>query len=201
MLSTQKCANYRIEKQIHVLLELRRTQPPPELFYYRERMRGDRMSRDFIEALFRKYYTSLKMYATAVLDDPIQAEDVVQEVFRIACTKDVQKELEIEAPWPWLKKILQNVMSNHRRAENKRETHEVSMETLPEYALISDSDPVTLRTKYQGLISERDLDLVIYMSTNRATYQDAAEKFGIISAEACRKRVKRAIDKIRRKLK
>lgn len=158
------------------------------------------MSRDFVEALFRKYYDSLIRYARAILADPQQAEDAVQEVFRIACSKDAQADLDIEKPWPWLKKILRNVASNCRRKNEKREHHEVSIETIPEEISASSQSSLELRAKYRGIADDEDLEILIYMSTTRATYQEAADKFGIVSAEACRKRLKRALTDMKKNL-
>lgn len=158
------------------------------------------MSRDFIEALFRKYYGDLLRYARAILADPQEVEDAVQDVFKIACSKDAQRDLDIKMPWPWLKKILRNVASNYKRKDEKRDHHEVSIETIPEEISAPSQSPAELRAKYSGIADDEDLEILIYKSTTKATYQEIADKFGIVSAEACRKRIKRALTDMKKKL-
>lgn len=170
-------------------------------FDYRNKEQcGDTMVDELIESMFRKNYKSLRIYATSILGNPNEADDMVQEVFKIVTKKASEMDLtQIEQPKLWLQQILRNVISNYRRVEGKRSQREVSIETVLEGELITEDDILALRTKYAGALPDKDLELVIYIATTKATYQDAADHFDLPSAEACRKRYKKAIKELRKK--
>lgn len=162
-------------------------------------MCGDLMPDKVIEELFREHYQGLMIYATAVLGDSGVADDMVQEVFKIVCKKATETDLaKIEYPKAWLRKILKYVMLNHFQVENKKNKHEVSIETVLDGNLVSDDDILSLHIKYAGIVSDEDLELVIYIATTHSTYQDAADHFGLPSADACRKRYKKALSVMRK---
>jgi len=70
-----------------------------------------------ITRLFLLYYRRLLLYAKSVLHDDYLAEEVVQEVFRIACQKPEVLCSEVDNQLSWLATVLRRVISNTRRSQ------------------------------------------------------------------------------------
>ena len=77
--------------------------------------------RQRIEELYMQMYDKLFVYARSSLSNDSQAEEAVQETFRIACTR---ADVLYTSPNPegWLVNTLKNVLSNmaHNRATASR---------------------------------------------------------------------------------
>lgn len=151
---------------------------------------------DLVERWYRDYATFLFHFACQFVDHLV-AEEAVQETFRIVCG---MKGLEaIAHPKTWLWKITRNIIQNSIRERKKWAALLVDME-LPEDAFGRKEDETDVELSYAGLISAEDLHLLKLLAVDGHTYRSAGKEFNL-SAEACRKRAKRAGAELKEKLK
>lgn len=144
-----------------------------------------------METWYRQYAALIFHYARQ-FEDRYGAEEVVQETFRIAW--EALQKAEITYPKTWLRKTAENVMRNRLREREKRRRLQAGMEDLPEEK--QSEDPVNVELEYGGLIDPKDLYLLRLLAVDGDTYAEAARKLNT-TAEACRKRAKRAQKKLR----
>lgn len=149
-----------------------------------------------IEEWYRQYSKLLLHYACQFVDYH-SAEEVVQETFRVAWESIQQK--EIEHPKTWLRRITENVIKNRIREREKWKDLLANLDEIPEEALGKSEDPVNVELEYEGLIDQQDLHLLKLLAVDGYTYPEAARELDS-TAEACRKRAKRAEEKLRKLL-
>lgn len=142
---------------------------------------------NLIEEWYQKYSRFLHLYASQFID-PHSAEEIVQETFRVVCeTADIHK---IRHPKTWLRKISSLVLKNWIRDREKWKAILVDLETLSENTLGQIENPINVELEYAGLIKPNELHLLKLLSYGY-TYADVARELGS-TAEACRKKAKRA---------
>lgn len=142
---------------------------------------------NLIEEWYQKYSSFLHLYVSQFIDHH-SAEEIVQETFRVVCeTADIH---EIRHPKTWLRKIASLVLKNWIRDREKWKAILVDLETLSEDALGQIKDPINVELEYAGLIKPDELHLLKLLSSGY-TYADAAHELDS-TAEACRKKAKRA---------
>lgn len=149
-----------------------------------------------IEEWHRQYSKLLLHYACQFVDYH-SAEEVVQETFRVAWESIQQK--EIEHPKTWLRRITENVIKNRIREREKWKDLLANLDEIPEEALGKSEDPVNVELEYEGLIDQQDLHLLKLLAVDGYTYPEAARELDS-TAEACRKRARRAEEKLRKLL-
>ena len=157
---------------------------------------NSKQDNDFVEFWYRQYSTYLFRYACLFVDSHT-AEEVVQETFRFVCEKGPLD--QIEHPKTWLRKITEYVIKNRSREREKWMTMLVDAEKLPDDFWGRHEDETNIELEYAGVVSRDDLHLLKLLAVDGYTYVEAAKEFEITS-EACRKRAKRAADKLRKKL-
>jgi len=149
-----------------------------------------------IELLYRQTSSKLYIYALNALDSTSQAEEAVQETFRIACTKpeDVLGSIN---PVGWLVKTLKNVISNMRRTQAR--LNRMIMSSIPYQDIIVEAPDKAenIDTMYSDLLKPEEYELLKKIVVNQYSVLDAANELGI-SVEACKKRVQRAKNKLKR---
>lgn len=150
-------------------------------------------SQRVIESWYRQYSTFLFNYSHQFVDFHT-AQEVVQESFRI--TWEVIQRTEIQYPKAWLISVAKNVMRNRDRQRARWRDFLAGLE-LPQERQYC--DPVDVELEYAGLIDRRDLHLLKLLAVDGYTYPEAAAELGL-TAEACRKRAKRAEEKLRKLL-
>jgi len=158
---------------------------------------NSKQDNDFVEFWYRQYSTYLFRYACLFVDSHT-AEEVVQEAFRIVCEKGSLD--QIEHPKTWLRKITEYVIKNRSREREKWKAMLVDVENLPDDFWGRHEDEPNIELEYAGVVSQDDLHLLKLLAVDGYTYVEAAREFKTTS-EACRKRAKRAEDKLRKKLK
>lgn len=142
---------------------------------------------NLIKEWYQTYSSFLHLYASQFVDFH-SAEEIVQETFRVVCeTADIH---EIRYPKAWLRKVASLVLKNWLRAREKWRAILIELEPLPEGALGQREDPVNVELEYAGFIKPDELRLLELLSSGY-TYADAARELDS-TAEACRKRAKRA---------
>lgn len=152
----------------------------------------------FIKKLYLQMYDFLLEYAKASLGSVSLAEEAVQDTFVIAWKK--QDALSIsDNPEGWLVNTLKNVISNTRKSQNS------ANQLLQAYLAvnrITDTEAesqLPFEMLYQDLAETEELKLIREMAVDGCSYLEMAERRGI-SMEACRKRVQRAKEFLRKKL-
>ena len=146
-----------------------------------------------IEEWYRQYSKVLLLYACQFVDYH-SAEEVVQETFRVAW--ETIQDKEIEYPKTWLRKIAKNVIKNRVRGRERWKDLLANVDEVPEEALGKSEEPVNVELEYDGLIDQQDLHLLKLLAIDGYTYPEAAQVLDS-TAEVCRKRVKRAEQKLR----
>ena len=154
-------------------------------------------SRD-IARLYKEMYNKLYTYAHAVLQEKELSEELVQETFKIACGKPSEP-LTSPNPQGWLMKALKNTMKNARRKRATMAKYIVPAEAVDIDQLTVPDPGDNIDLMYSGLLSEEEFQLVKWVAVDRYTMLEAAEELGI-SEEACKKRVQRAKEKMRKNL-
>ena len=151
-----------------------------------------------IEQLYRAHYQRLYLYAKALLQDEHLAEEAVQDTFHIACGRVEELQLS-EDPAGWLMVAEKNVIRNMERSRSS--LYSVMKRDIPyeNAALGAKSDEISVDVLYGGILPEEDFRLLKRIALDGWTYLEAAEELSI-SVEACRKRVQRSKEKLRKKL-
>lgn len=152
-----------------------------------------------IERLYLQLYPLLFEYARSSLSSDSLAEEAVQDTFRIACQKP---EAMINSPNPegWIMNTLKNVLKNTIRNQN------ISRRILLDYfaSNINDitvtNDRVGLEILYEDVADLEEFKMVKAMALEGKSYLEMSQEFGI-SMAACRKRMQRARETLRKKIK
>ena len=152
-----------------------------------------------IERLYLQLYPLLFEYARSSLSSDSLAEEAVQDTFRIACQKP---EAMINSPNPegWIMNTLKNVLKNTIRNQN------ISRRILLDYfaSNINDitvtNDRVGLEILYEDVADLEEFKMVKAMALEGKSYLEMSQEFGI-SMAACRKRMQRAREILRKKIK
>ena len=152
-----------------------------------------------IERLYLQLYPLLFEYARSSLSSDSLAEEAVQDTFRIACQKP---EAMINSPNPegWIMNTLKNVLRNTIRNQN------ISRRILLDYfaSNINDitvtNDRVGLEILYEDVADLEEFKMVKAMSLEGKSYLEMSQELGI-SMAACRKRMQRARETLRKKIK
>lgn len=150
-----------------------------------------------IEDLYRKMYSLLFEYARSALPNDSLAEEAVQDTFRVACQKP---EALWESPNPegWLVKTLKNVIYNTVSSRT------MTVRLLKDYIhlrlneISASEDLEEIETQYGDIAESEELKLLKEMALEGKSYLEMAQERGI-SVVACRKRMQRAREFLRKK--
>lgn len=135
-------------------------------------------------------YDSVYIYAYSALSSPSLAEEVVQEVFRIACAKP-NAVMGSDNPNGWVMNTAKNVIFNMRRTYSRMAT--LVVRTLHEEGEVVDPSKCDDYTtaEYSDLLAPAEFELIKRMALDKCSPGEMALELGI-SVEACKKRVLRA---------
>lgn len=154
---------------------------------------------EWIGQLYKEMFDSLCVYAKNALSDPAIAEEVVQNVFCIACAKHDEL-LQSENPKGWLMKTLKNVIQNTKRQRAKMKKLVILSLDSEESNLLAKYDEEDVDILYGDLAPREDFQILKLVALENYSMKRAADEFGI-SVEACKKRVQRIKSYLRKKLK
>lgn len=151
-----------------------------------------------IERLYHQMFCLLFEYARSSLSSDALAEEAVQETFAIACQKP---EALCASPNPegWLVNTLKNVILNmlrSRRAASRILTDYISSRASE---LPGSNDQVDVEFLYDDIAESEEFKLLKEMALEGRSQLEMAKERGI-SVEACRKRVQRAKESLRKKV-
>lgn len=151
-----------------------------------------------IAELYLEMYKNLLQYAKAKLNnDLLLAEEVVQETFRIACTKP-EDICTSKNPQGWLKQTLKFVIQNEWRTQASVRDRQEVYNSAHEMDAVSE-DKLNLSLLYGNLSGTEEFRLVKEMALEGKSQQEIAEERGI-SLNACKKRIQRAKMTLRKKI-
>ena len=141
-------------------------------------------------------YYKLTAYAQSALNNRLQAEEAVQDTFRIACAKP-DALLSSKNPRDWLFETLKNVIKNILRSRARLNNLLISID-IDIY--VEDTNSTYAHEKnidlmYLNIAEKEDYKLLKKIAFEKCTMLEAAQELGIF-VEACKKRVQRARKKI-----
>ena len=122
-----------------------------------------------------------------------------QETFRIACQKP-EELLNSPRPEGWLINTLKHVISNmiRNKAIANRILSEYIASQTQEYS--ESADRIRFEILYENICEMEEFQLIKEMAVDGLSHLEMAEKRGI-SVAACKKRVQRAKEILRKKIK
>lgn len=152
----------------------------------------------FLEQLYRQHYQKLFLYAKAVVKNEHLAEEAVQDTFHIACVR-IEELRRSENRAGWLVQTLKNVLRNMERTHSS--LYAALRNHLPyeDRLLGSHRDEVDVELLYGGILTQEEFQLLRRIALDRCSFLEASEELGI-SVAACRKRVQRIKEKMRKNL-
>jgi len=158
----------------------------------------DTAQRKRIEELYLEMFDMLMVYARSALDCDGLAEEAVQETFRIACQKPAQV-CESVNPQGWLVQTLKyticNIQSNQASAKRLLDKY---LETQGKGRVFWE-DRYDLRVLYNNVADTEEFKLLAEMAIEGRSHLEMAASRGI-SVDACKKRVQRAKEKLKKKI-
>lgn len=151
-----------------------------------------------IEELYLEMYDKLMVYARANLESESLAEEAVQDTFRIACQKP-DKLCNSPNPQGWLVQTLKNTICNMKRsrAVAKRIVEQYMMTQIKELSIAEDRIHVNIL--YENVADTEEFKLLTEMAIEGRSHEEMANSRGI-TINACKKRVQRAKETLRKKI-
>ncbi len=152
-----------------------------------------------IEQCYLSCYRPLLAYARAALGREALAEEAVQETFGIVCRKP-EEFLAAENRRAWVYQVLKYVIQNQRRVQARAERFfSASVEDTAPEALGSYRDPPDPDLLYGDLAKTEEYRLIRRLTEEKLSMLELSQELGI-SVSACKKRVQRAREFLRRRL-
>lgn len=151
-----------------------------------------------IERLYLRMYEQLYVYARCTMENDSLAEEAVQETFRIACQKP-EAVCESVKPEGWLVNTLKYVMANmERRRMTANRILKGYMLSQAEDMTITE-DGIKLEVLYGAIAELDEFKLIKEIAVDGRSQLEMAQARSI-SLAACKKRVQRAKEKLRKKI-
>lgn len=151
-----------------------------------------------IERLYTEMYDFLMSYSLSALPNESLAEEAVQETFRIVCMKP---EALFASPNPrgWLLNTLKYTISNTKRSCISATRLMAAYTISQDPDMLVSEDSIRLELMYQDIAETEEFQLIREMAVDGRSHLEMAQKRGITVA-ACKKRVQRAKEFLRKKL-
>ena len=154
---------------------------------------------EMIEQLYLEMYDMLLTYARCSFQEESLAEEAVQETFQIACQKP-DKLCDSVNPKGWLVNTLKFTILNMKR------NREHALQILSGYLVsqqenvVFSEDKLCLQLMYEDIADTDEFQLIKEMAIDGKSHLEMANARGI-SVSACKKRVQRAKETLKKKLK
>ena len=160
----------------------------------------DADQRKQIGDLYLEMYDLLLAYAQSAIEQDSLAEEAVQETFRIACER-AEAFLSSPNPRGWLVNTLKfsisNIRSKRRTAQRLLEDYqEATRRNLQAFS----ENIIPVEMLYEDLSHTEEFKLLTELAIEGKSHKEMAERRGI-SVSACKKRVQRAKELFRKKIK
>lgn len=154
--------------------------------------------KDFIEQLYLELYDRLRIYACTALENEALAEEAVQETFRTACMKP-EELYQSPNPRGWLYQTLKNTIRNTQKTRANAKRFLTDFTATRGCDIACSEDRIRLETIYGELSCSEEFRLLKEFAVDGMSHLEMATKRGI-SVEACKKRVQRAKEFLRKKI-
>ncbi len=154
---------------------------------------------DLIDRMYLEMHNLLFEYAVSRLENESIAEEAVQETFQIACQKP-EELCGSPNPKGWVMNVLKNVISNIRKNQSTAKRILGKYLQLEAQSLQSANDSLDVNLLFHDIAPLEEFQMVKEMALEGKTYLELSQERGI-SIEACRKRMQRAKDLLRKKMK
>ena len=153
-----------------------------------------------IEQCYLSCYRPLLAYARAALGREALAEEAVQENYVGRAPQQVEEFLAAENRRAWVYQVLKYVIQNQRRVQARAERFfSASVEDTAPEALGSYRDPPDPDLLYGDLAKTEEYRLIRRLTEEKLSMLELSQELGI-SVSACKKRVQRAREFLRRRL-
>lgn len=137
----------------------------------------------FLEELYRKYLNVLVAYARSSLENPIKAQDVVQDAFHQAAL-DVETLMTHINPGGWLMQTVKNKVKECKREERKYARYFLSLDSLDSFGiepfdqefLGEEIPPID---KIRQVLTDEEFHLLERIVFERASHLDMARELDI----------------------
>ena len=149
------------------------------------------------------HFKKLFIYANAVLRDPEQAKDVVQDTFHEALRR-IDVFAKHENPGGWLMNTLKNKLKENERTRRRDLLRLLSLDAdfpdesnLPEELVAAQPEPQeeSVIEKVERVLTPEEYQLLKRLVFDRASHLEVAQEFGI-SVYASQKRLERIREKL-----
>lgn len=151
-----------------------------------------------IEKFYLEMREFLLSYAQSALDNRALAEEAVQETFRIVCLK-ADEFFASPNPKGWIIKTLKYTIKNTKRSRDSATLLLTQyLETNGKGVTFSE-DPINLELTYGNVAHSEEFQLIREMAVEGKSHLEMAQARGI-SVDACKKRVQRAKEFLRKKI-
>ena len=151
-----------------------------------------------IEEFYLEMYDRLFLYAQNVLKNESLAEEAIQETFRIVCTKP-EDLLSSPNPKGWIINTLKYTMQNMRRSRDRANVLLAQYLAAHSNSDAFSEDRISLEVTYENVAHSEEFQLIKEMAVEGKSHLEMAQSRGI-SVAACKKRVQRAKEFLRRKI-
>lgn len=151
-----------------------------------------------IEAIYLEMYDRLLLYARNSLENHSLAEEAIQEAFRIACMKP-DEFLSSPNPRGWILNTLKFTIQNMKRSRDKANVLLTQYLASHGESDAFSEDRLSLEVTYGNVAGSEEFRLIREMAVEGKSHLDMAHARGI-SVDACKKRVQRAKEFLRRKI-
>lgn len=150
------------------------------------------------ERFFKGHFHEMQVYAHRYVEDWRNAEEMVMDAFAIASEK-IDIFLASDNQTGWMKRVVQNVCRNHQRGRAQEVKLMIAWDELTEgqVPFTEDNTDDGTMEECRALLTEDEFRLLRERVMLDMPFEQLAEKRGI-GVWACRKRVSRILDKLRK---
>ena len=153
--------------------------------------------RKSVEEFYLEMFDLLLIYAQNALGNESLAEEAIQETFRIVCMKP-EDLLSSPNPKGWIINTLKYTIQNMKRSRDKANV--LLTQYLAAHSSVAFSeDRISLEVAYENVAQSEEFQLIREMAVEGKSHLEMAQARGI-SVAACKKRVQRAKEFLRRKI-
>ena len=151
-----------------------------------------------IEKFYLEMYDLLFIYARNALDNESLAEEAIQETFRIVCMKPDEFFSSIN-PKGWILNTLKFTIQNMKRSRDKANVLLSQYLAAHSQSITFSEDRISLEVTYENVAQTEEFQLIKELAVDGKSHLEMAKSRGI-TVPACKKRVQRAKEFLRRKL-
>ena len=151
-----------------------------------------------IEEFYLEMYDLLFIYARNALDNESLAEEAIQETFRILCMKPDEFFSSIN-PKGWILNTLKFTIQNMKRSRDKANVLLTQYLAAHSQSITFSEDRISLEVTYENVAQTEEFQLIKELAVDGKSHLEMAKSRGI-TVSACKKRVQRAKEFLRRKL-